>query len=479
MNTPGRAITLTALAGALTLAGLTTLAPDARADATPPATLRLGTGVATSLALTADGTQLAVGSSIGVWFLNAVTLDAVSFWSTADWVRDLAYDETGRFLRIEYTDFPSSWWVRGRERFPTLKLIGASTLDLTTLSPIASETVTSAWHDDHCAELFCSRGAWIFRNATGQAVRPLPYVTHDTAWSPDGSRLYLLVNGSLQVWNAPDFTLAQTSALFTGEIRGTVLWSPDGARIAVGRTVWDTYTGQVVAERICGSTWWYIDSFTFDCEPTLLASGPVFVSVPDPAGGPWRTFYPHHRSLDTAELSPDRALLVTSGRGIVLDCFTYVSAGQACPTTIESTRIWDPVTLTLRGELPTRLYDAQFSVDGTLVIGHTLAGDLEVWRWKTAERLLSVDDRMTGPCRWQPCARQVTAVSPDGQRIATFSGASDTDTVRVYALNDGARVATLNGHTAPVISATFSPDGTRLAALSLDGSILVWDLGRP
>jgi hypothetical protein len=64
------------------------------------------------------------------------------------------------------------------------------------------------------------------------------------------------------------------------------------------------------------------------------------------------------------------------------------------------------------------------------------------------------------------------AFSPDGTRLAT---ASDDGTARVWDACSGQEVLALKGHTAWVWSVAFSPDGTRLATASYDGTARVWD----
>ena len=60
--------------------------------------------------------------------------------------------------------------------------------------------------------------------------------------------------------------------------------------------------------------------------------------------------------------------------------------------------------------------------------------------------------------------------SQDGRRIATVS---QDDEVRLWD-GIGNFLATLKGHTGPVVSASFSPDGTQLVSASQDGSGIVW-----
>jgi uncharacterized protein with WD repeat len=64
------------------------------------------------------------------------------------------------------------------------------------------------------------------------------------------------------------------------------------------------------------------------------------------------------------------------------------------------------------------------------------------------------------------------AFSPDGTRLAT---ASQDGTARLWDGRTGQELLALRGHTAVVTSVAFSPDGTRLATASLDGTARLWD----
>jgi len=64
------------------------------------------------------------------------------------------------------------------------------------------------------------------------------------------------------------------------------------------------------------------------------------------------------------------------------------------------------------------------------------------------------------------------AFSPDGKRLASVS--SD-QTVKVWDAATGQELFTLKGHTGTVHTVAFSPDGTRLASASDDKTVKVWD----
>ncbi len=78
------------------------------------------------------------------------------------------------------------------------------------------------------------------------------------------------------------------------------------------------------------------------------------------------------------------------------------------------------------------------------------------------------------PYTYRGHSLQVTAVawSPDGTRLA--SGSKD-GTVQIWDAADGRHAYTYPGHSGAVTAVAWSPDGTRIASGSVDGTVQVWD----
>jgi WD40 repeat protein len=67
----------------------------------------------------------------------------------------------------------------------------------------------------------------------------------------------------------------------------------------------------------------------------------------------------------------------------------------------------------------------------------------------------------------------VTSFSPDGTRLATLGS---ENTVIVWDLeNGGKELLTLQGHTAAFMTTSFSPDGKQLATTNQDKTVKLWD----
>ena len=223
--------------------------------------------------------------------------------------------------------------------------------------------------------------------------------------------------------------------------------SPDRTRIVTvsqdqSTRLWDAATGTVVATLFGGGLTgegFTTASFSPDSARLLTAGGDDTVRIWDARTGELRAKFNDDNEILTAAFSPDGARVVSAGRG-----------GMAA--------LWDARAGRFLASLDGHRGDvdsAAFSADGTRVI--TADNDtVNIWDAATGARLRSLEGHRA-------------AMSPDGSLIVTIG-----DTARMWTWT-GQLVASLDGHTGPIVAVAYSPDGSRLVTSSVDRSAKLWD----
>jgi WD40 repeat protein/serine/threonine protein kinase len=113
------------------------------------------------------------------------------------------------------------------------------------------------------------------------------------------------------------------------------------------------------------------------------------------------------------------------------------------------------------------LFSVTLSADGQLVATGGQEGTVRLWR-DTGEPVFVLHP--TGPKEAESAVRAIL-ITPDGSGVISTSG---NVAVR-WSAADGARMASFEGHTAAIASATLSPDGSRLLTASADDTARLWD----
>jgi eukaryotic-like serine/threonine-protein kinase len=261
------------------------------------------------------------------------------------------------------------------------------------------------------------------------------------AYSPDGKRLATAAGGrqgsevKVKVWDAQTGQELLTFKGLTSDVN-SMAYSPDGKRLACSSSTWDTAKNAYGAGEV--KIW-------------DVQTGQELLSL-NGAGS-------------SVAFSPDGKRLATA-------------AGTRQGGEV---KVWDARTgqelLTIKVQPSASHGNVAFSRDGKR-LAHVSANlpdwessTMKVWDAQTGQEILTV--RAHG---------QMTSVafSPDGKRLVTGAGFAVTGVlidraVRVWDAQTGQEVLTLKGHTNEVTSALFSPDGSRLASASRDGTVKVWD----
>ena len=238
----------------------------------------------------------------------------------------------------------------------------------------------------------------------------------------------------------------------------SLAFSPDGTRLAAGRqdasvTVWDLASGRVLAHHADQDGPVQFLSFCLGGQALVGYEAPGIVwTRPSTASGPRRTLPGVMGPLDHLSVSPD-------GRRIA-------AGGPNQPPTV-----WDLATDAQGQSYPASnriVRQIAFGADSrSLLLGF---GDNVIRVWRFSEALES--RRVLAGHRK---GALTLGFSPDGKLLA--SGSAD-HTIKLWDVESGRDLLTLQGHDLAVTSVTFFAESDRLASVGLDGKVISWALTR-
>jgi len=278
-------------------------------------------------------------------------------------------------------------------------------------------------------------------------------------FSLDGKRIVSgSLDGTIKIWEPGVDRTAPV--ILKGRHSDKIRFSSDGKYILTGGktiTVWDAVTHKELMN---------IDeaggdvSFSPDSKRIIAADGNDIKVLDASSGKKLMTLSGHDKAIWALSYSPDGTRIASAG----LD---------------KTVRIWNANTgseiRTLRGHGDSPLMadfispvaSVAFSPDGKLVASGSYDYTVKLWDVETGAELMTIDKHSS--------LVNDVAFSPDGKRIAS---ASSDSTIRVCDVVTGGELQVLKGHEGQVSSVCFSPDGKRIVSGATDETIRIWDAAK-
>jgi WD40 repeat protein len=344
---------------------------------------------------------------------------------------------------------------------------------------------------------------------TGKEIRTLQghqSSVWSVSFSPDGKTLATgSLDSTIKLWNIDTGKEIRTLQGHQNSVY-SISFSPNGKILATGSSdstikLWNIDTGKEIR-----ALQWYQDnilsntvlSISFSPDSKTLATGSSDNTIKlwnIDTSKEIRTLQGHQNSVSSVSFSPNGKTLATGSTDKTIKLWNLDSSkeirtlrhqnsvssvsfspnGKTLATgSLDSTiKLWDLETgneiRTLQGH-QNSVWSVSFSPDGkTFVISNgndtTENGNdiTELWNVDTKTKIRVIDQNFV----------LSMSFSPDGKTLATGSSGS---TIKLWDLDMGNEIHTLQGHQNSVLSVSFSPDGRILASGSNDKTIKLWNI---
>lgn len=251
-------------------------------------------------------------------------------------------------------------------------------------------------------------------------------------WSPDGTRIALFNNMTVEIWGSPWLPHAMVlhATVLLSTAPKSIAWSPNGEQIAIAKydllLIADTTSGEITDEFNRGwSTIWHV-VWTLEDE-IALTSTERLTAIVSPTTGEIETSYVSdytHIVANTAvSFSPNRAkLAIGDSQGTIeIRDVTQASGLNIEFVTGTDQRIYLPTYKYVMGDesvwVSPTTYSLDWSFDGRYLASASSDGTVRIWNPDTGENLTTVTvapGAWVGSAAWRPNSLELAYGNLDG-----------------------------------------------------------------